>query len=72
MKIVFRGKIPDPIMFNGTCDYCRTVVELEEKECTREDYRYAHHGEPRYYIKCPTKDCPRKIILKKGKYVAHL
>ena len=72
MRIVFQGKLPEPIMFNGKCPYCNTIVELEEKECSCEGDRHAHHGEARYYIKCPTPDCPRDITLEKGKYVAYL
>ena len=61
MKIVREGKIPPMPVFEGTCDYCRAVVECPVNECSCEGDPHAHHGEARYYIKCPTKDCPRDI-----------
>jgi hypothetical protein len=65
MKIIVEGKIPPPVRFKGKCDYCWAVVECEEKECSCEGDRNGHHGEARYYVKCPTKDCPRDIDLKR-------
>lgn len=65
MKIIHEGKLPDPILFEGTCGYCQAKIQCEEKECNCEGDRHAHHGEARYYLKCPTKDCPRDITLEK-------
>jgi len=60
MKIIQKGKLPPPIIFTGTCPYCRAVVECDASEASCEGDRHAHHGEARYYIKCPTEGCLRE------------
>ncbi len=71
MKIIFQGKVPEPIIYNGTCGYCKTVVECEEAECQIDEDELK--CEPTiFFVKCPTKNCPENIVMHKGKHQVYL
>jgi rRNA maturation endonuclease Nob1 len=38
MKIIKRGKVPEPKIYRYTCPYCHTVFECSEKESLHDIY----------------------------------
>lgn len=61
MRIVKQGKPPSDRLWGGTCHYCKTEIECEQREieaaiesCPREHYEFAR-------VACPT--CKGSMIV---------
>lgn len=56
MKIIKKGKIPpppNPTIYRGKCDYCKTEMEAIEKELEKEGTSlYGYNTVFRFHAKC--------------------
>ncbi len=68
MKIIKYGKVPPPIVFQGTCPFCETSIE-----CTGDEVTYIENTShpKRYEVKCPLENCPRNIEVTRKEYSLH-